>query len=145
MERPEVPVRRGAAARPGSPIRPSVASGSLARVITVAALTLPLAACGSGSASPKAPTAGPPGTIHVVMQNISFQPATVHAKVGQTVTWTNEDDAPHNVTYVSGPRFTSAATFTNGHSFTLKLTTPGTISYRCTIHPGMHGTIVVAP
>jgi amicyanin len=79
------------------------------------------------------------------MRNISFDPNAIHARVGQTITWTNRDDAPHNVTYVAGPRFTSAPTFTNGQSFTLKLTRAGTISYRCTIHPGMHGSIVVAP
>ncbi len=79
------------------------------------------------------------------MQNISFNPPLIHAKVGQTVKWTNMDSAPHNVTYVSGPQFTSSPTFTNGGTFTLKLTKAGTIAYRCTIHPGMNGTIVVAP
>jgi plastocyanin len=79
------------------------------------------------------------------MQNIAFVPATAHAKVGDTVKWTNKDSAPHNVTYVSGPSFTSSSTFTSGGSFSLKLTKAGTIQYRCTIHPGMNGTLVVAP
>jgi amicyanin len=114
-------------------------------VLTLAITVLALAGCGNSSTRPTARDAGPPGTIHIVMRNISFQPATIHATVGQTITWTNRDDAPHNVTYVSGPRFSSAPTFTNGQSFTLRLTRAGTISYRCTIHPGMHGSIVVAP
>jgi plastocyanin len=118
--------------------------GPLSRVLVPLAVPA-LAACGGQSHPAAPPSAGPPGTIHVVMENIAFVPATVHARVGQTVTWTNRDDAPHNVTYVSGPRFASAPTFTNGHSFTLELTRAGTIQYRCTIHPGMHGTIVVAP
>ena len=79
------------------------------------------------------------------MRNIAFNPRTIHAKVGETITWVNRDDAPHNVTYSSGPRFVSSATFANGHSFSLKLTKAGTIHYLCTIHPGMDGTIVVAP
>lgn len=110
-----------------------------------ATAALALAACASGSTPPSTPAAGPVGTIRVFMQNISFNPPAVRAKVGQTVTWTNRDDAPHNVTYVSGPRFTSAPTFTNGRSFTLRLTRPGTITYRCTIHPGMRATILVVP
>jgi plastocyanin len=79
------------------------------------------------------------------MQNITFNPASLNAKVGQTVKWTNQDTAPHNVTPVSGPSFTASPTFQNGGTFSLKLTKAGTIQYRCTIHPGMNGTIVVAP
>jgi plastocyanin len=49
------------------------------------------------------------------------------------------------VTYVSGPQFTSSSTFGNGGTYSLKLTKAGTIQYRCTIHPGMNGTIVAGP
>jgi plastocyanin len=79
------------------------------------------------------------------MQNIAFNPNSVTAKVGQTVKWTNKDAAPHNVTYISGPKFSSSSTFSNGGTFSLKLTKPGTIKYVCTIHPGMTGTIAVSP
>ncbi|MGO9903760.1 MAG: plastocyanin/azurin family copper-binding protein [Solirubrobacteraceae bacterium] len=115
------------------------------RLIPLALMVLALGGCGtsSSSATATAPRAGPAGTIHVVMKNIAFNPGTIYAKVGQTVTWTNEDDAPHNVTYASGPRFTSSPTFTQGESWTLKLTKPGVIRYVCTIHPGMHGAIIV--
>jgi plastocyanin len=102
-----------------------------------------LAAGGCGGNSRAASLPGPPNTIHVIMKNIAYNPAVIHAKVGQTVTWTNRDDAPHNVTYHSGPRFDSSPTFTDGHSFTLKLTKAGVINYVCTIHPGMAGEIVV--
>ena len=80
------------------------------------------------------------------MKNLAFLPKVVHAKVGQTVGWTNQDTPPHNVTYVSGPKFASSPpTMTTGAKFTVKLTTAGTIHYYCTIHPFMKGTIVVAP
>lgn len=120
------------------------------RVIPLALTVLALGGCGTSStpattqATVTVPHAGPADTIHVVMKNIMYNPMTIHAKVGQTVTWTNEDDAPHNVTYASGPKFTSSPTFTNGHSWTLKLTKAGVIRYVCTIHPGMHGTIFIA-
>jgi amicyanin len=109
--------------------------------VTLALIALALGGCGTSSSAGR--SAGPAGTIHVVMKNIAFNPATIHAKVGQTVTWTNRDDAPHNVTYRSGPKFTSSPTFTSGGSWTLKLTRPGTIRYICTIHPGMKGSIIV--
>jgi len=99
---------------------------------------------GSNSSSGAAKHKAAVGTVAVVMRNIAFNPGTVHARVGETVTWTNRDDAPHNVTYNSGPKFTSSPTFTNGKSWSLKLTKPGIIHYMCTIHPGMDGTIIVS-
>ena len=78
------------------------------------------------------------------MKSLAFNPDTTHAKVGQTVDWVNEDTAPHNVTYVSGPKFTSSGTLNTGDKFQIKVTTPGTIHYVCTIHPFMKATIVVS-
>jgi len=123
--------------------------GTLAlSVIPAVLMVVALGGCGStattSTPASTAPHAGPPGTIHVVMKNIMYNPMMIHAKVGQTVTWTNEDDAPHNVTYASGPKFASSPTFFHGESWTLKLTKKGVVHYRCTIHPGMHGTIIVS-
>jgi len=127
-------------------------------------LAFALAACGSSSKSSSSSSAAAPspapaastpsstpssaptgGAVAVTMQNIAFNPATLHAKVGETVKWTNMDQVPHNVTYVGGPKFASSSTFGNGGTFSLKLTKAGTIQYRCTIHPQMVATIVVAP
>jgi len=79
------------------------------------------------------------------MKSLAFSPATINAKVGQTVQWSNDDSPPHNVTYVSGPKFKSSSTITPGGKFQLKLTSAGTIHYFCSIHPFMKGTIVVSP
>lgn len=79
------------------------------------------------------------------MKNLAFSPATVTGKVGQTVVWSNDDTPPHNVTYVSGPKFASSSTMDPGATFKIKLTAPGTIKYLCSIHPFMKGTIVVKP
>jgi plastocyanin len=78
------------------------------------------------------------------MKNVSFQPGTINAKVGQTVTFNNADSPAHNVTYVSGPKFTSSGQLNPGQSFQLKLTQAGTIHYYCTIHPFMKAEIVVS-
>jgi plastocyanin len=85
-------------------------------------------------------TAG--GGVVVKMQNISFNPGTVTVKVGQKITWVNEDSVPHNVTAKSGAKIASA-TFAKGGTFSFTPTKAGTIQYVCTIHPGMNGTIVV--
>jgi plastocyanin len=116
--------------------------------IGLSVVLLALAGCGSGvrpgKASARPHASGRSGDSNeVVMKNINFNPGKVYAHVGQTVTWTNRDDTPHNVTYASGPKFASSPTFTRGMTWRLKLTTPGVIRYMCTIHPGMNGTIVV--
>ena len=41
------------------------------------------------------------------MQNIAFDPKAVTVKVGQKVTWTNDDSVDHNVTADSGADFKS--------------------------------------
>lgn len=80
------------------------------------------------------------------MRVLWFYPTTVHADVGQKVVWTNRDNSPHNVTYVSGLRFKSSPrVLPPGARFSLKLTQPGTIHYYCSIHPWMKATIVVSP
>jgi amicyanin len=112
---------------------------------------LVLAGCGSSSKSSSSPTSTPAtpapstgGAVAVSIKNLAFIPSTVQAKVGQTVTWTDNDAPPHNVIWVSGPKFASSSTLESGSTYSIKVTTPGTIHYFCSIHPFMKGTIVVA-
>jgi plastocyanin len=119
---------------------------------------LALAGCGSSSKSSSTPPAtstpasstpasstspGSGGAVTVAMKNLAFVPTSVTAKVGQTVDFVNSDTPPHNVTYKSGPKFTSSSTISPGGKFSIKLTQAGTIHYVCTIHPFMKATIVV--
>ena len=106
-------------------------------------------ATSSASTSASAPSGGASvsgggSTIKVTMKSLAFVPKSVTAKVGETVQWTNDDQPPHNVTYVSGPKFTSSGTMNTSDKFQIKLTAPGTIHYVCTIHPFMKATIVVS-
>jgi plastocyanin len=129
----------------------------LSLLLAIGALAL-LAGCGGGSSSSNDTTTAPSGggstapatsgggasggAVGVKMQNIAFAPTTVRVKVGQKITWTNEDTVPHNVTSKSGEKIASP-TFNKGGTFSFTPTKAGTISYVCTIHPGMDGTIVV--
>jgi len=78
------------------------------------------------------------------MKALAFEPTTVAAKAGQRVIWRNEDSSPHNVTYVSGPEFSSSGRIRPGASFSITLSSPGTIQYFCSIHPWMKATIIVS-
>jgi plastocyanin len=125
-------------------------------LLLTAALGLALAGCGSSGAghattaarpptttAPQA-TIGPGATIRDVIENLRFNPATIHAMVGQKVQWVNRDGPPHNITYQSGPRFANSPRIIYpGHSYTITLTKPGVYRYYCSIHPFMRGTIVV--
>ena len=137
---------------------------SLLLLFLLATGALALAGCGGGSSSNSSSSStsggaggsatttttattpsgagGAGGTVEVKMQNIAFAPTTVRVKVGQKITWTNEDGAPHNVTSKSGEHIASS-TFGQGGTFSFTPTKAGTIDYVCTIHPGMDGSIVV--
>jgi len=83
--------------------------------------------------------------VQVGIRNFAFSPSVVHVRVGQTIVWTNYDTAPHNVSHVSGPRFSSSPLrMHTGARFSIELTQAGSIHYYCTIHPWMTGTIVVS-
>jgi plastocyanin len=82
------------------------------------------------------------GGVTIKMQDIKFVPGSETVKVGQKVTWTNSDSVAHNVTAKKGASFRSQ-TFGHGGTFTFTPTKAGTISYVCTIHPGMDGTLNV--
>jgi plastocyanin len=120
-----------------------------------AALAVLAAGCGGGGSSKTSTTSsGAPastsggggstagGGVEIKMQNIQFNPGSATVKVGQKVTWVNEDSVAHNVTSSSGETIKSA-NFGQGQSFSFTPTKAGTIKYSCTIHPGMNGTLVV--
>jgi plastocyanin len=134
----------------------------LVSAAAVAAAVLALAGCGgsssstagSGSASATATASTPAGTasasatgtragaVAIRMQNIEFSPKTAKVRVGEKITWTNDDSVQHNVTATKGASFKSA-NFGQGGTYTFTAKKPGTISYTCTIHPGMDGTLTV--
>lgn len=78
----------------------------------------------------------------VTMKDIAFEPKDITVKKGTTVRWVNEDSVEHNVVAEEGATFKSDL-FEKGGTFETKLNTTGKISYVCTIHPGMTGTLTV--
>ena len=117
-----------AAAGCGSSDKSSTSSGSS----TPAASSSTAAASSSSSG----------GGVAIKMQNIAFDPKDVTVKVGQKVTWTNDDSVDHNVTSQSGESIKSD-NFGKGATFSFTPTKAGTIKYVCTIHPGMTATLTV--
>jgi plastocyanin len=78
----------------------------------------------------------------VVISNFRFSPATDTVKPGARVTVTNQDGVTHTVTADDGHSF-DTGNLAYGGSQTISVSKPGSYSYHCTIHPYMHGTLVV--
>ncbi len=76
------------------------------------------------------------------MQNIQFSPKEATVKVGQKVTWTNDDGTDHNVTATGGASFKSKD-FGKGGTYSFTPKKAGVVKYTCTIHPGMDGVLTV--
>jgi plastocyanin len=96
---------------------------------------------GAGSTATAESSAGG-GDVAIKMQNIAFDPKSTTVKVGQKITWTNDDSTDHNVTADSGADFKSKD-FGKGGTFSFTPDKAGTIKYVCTLHPGMTATITV--
>ncbi|HEX2175361.1 MAG TPA: cupredoxin domain-containing protein [Nocardioidaceae bacterium] len=95
----------------------------------------------SSSSGSSGGTASPTAESHTVsMVNSTFDPQVLQARVGDEVTWVNDDPIPHNVT--GGPL--DSGMVMGGGEYTTVLTEAGTIEYDCTLHPGMTGTLEVA-
>jgi plastocyanin len=95
----------------------------------------------------------PPG-VAITMPNgvsldttLNFRPPFISVRVGDTVTWTNKDDAPHTTTAVSWPKSAvkwDSGELDNADSFGVPFNIVGTYTYHCFFHPGwMQGTINV--
>jgi amicyanin len=101
--------------------------------VTGAALVLP------------APAAQAATTHQVVMSGYAFTPRSLTISAGDTVTWTNRDQAPHDVKTTSGPASIHSPMLAKGGSWSHTFTAAGTYGYLCTVHPGMTAELVVEP
>lgn len=86
-------------------------------------------------------TAGSDTTNAVSIASFAFSPSSLTVKVGDTVTWTNNDSAAHTVVADDGSF--KSADLGQGASYQFTFKTAGTYTYKCTIHPNMTGTVVV--
>jgi plastocyanin len=118
-------------------------------LLLVAAVAIIAAACnGTGPTAYGAPatTAATTATAATAanaatIKGFSFQPDDLKVKVGAKVTWTNDDTVAHTVT--ADTNSFASGNLQQGGSFSFTFTRPGTYAYHCSIHPSMHGSVVV--
>ena len=75
----------------------------------------------------------------ISISNFAFHPQQLTVKIGTTVTWTNDDPAPHQI----GGSILDSQLLNTGDSYNYIFTQAGTYDYHCLIHPTMTGQIIV--
>lgn len=90
-----------------------------------------------------AATAAPAMKSAVTITNYSFHPATLTVKKGTTVIWLNKDDDVHTIKSMDGPEAFNSPALDSGTRFGFTFHHAGTYHYICSVHPYMHGVIVV--
>ncbi|MFA6114061.1 MAG: cupredoxin family copper-binding protein [Sphingomonas sp.] len=103
---------------------------ALAGVVAAPVASRPVAA--------QAATAAP--MVHI--SNFTFGPQALKVKVGQTVTWVNDDDIPHTV--ASGTKVFKSKVLDTGDTFSFTFTKAGAYAYFCSLHPHMTGKVLVS-
>jgi plastocyanin len=133
----------------------------IARGIATLFTALALAACSGGGSPTQQPAGGtqqPAGTtaasapctdstgttvVAVGVANNAWQ-QPINAKVGDVITWTNSDTAPHKVALDDGSCTMSSNIAGSGGKASLVFSKAGTYPFHCTIHPSMKGTITIS-
>lgn len=90
-----------------------------------------------------APPAAAAATSSVAIANFAFVSDPITISAGDTVTWTNDDSAVHDVMSTNGDW--GSGVMATGVSFSHTFTDAGTYTYLCSLHPYMTGTVVVSP
>lgn len=112
-------------------------------ILSTAAIALVLLAVNPNQAKPAAgEQENANKQSQVKIDNFSFSPSPLNVPVGSTVTWTNQDDVPHNVRSSEGQTLKSPVLDTD-QKFSFTFTKAGTYPYYCAIHPKMTGIVVV--
>lgn len=107
--------------------------------LAVVAFGLALAGLrGESAAAGGAAQASTAATVGI--NRFAYHPPTLKVAAGSKVTFSNSSGVTHTAT--------RAGSFSTGHikpgkSVSIRFTQPGTFAYHCTIHPFMHGKIVV--
>jgi len=80
----------------------------------------------------------------VTISNYAYSPQNITVKVGDSVTWTNQDSVQHDVVSDDGvSNGPGSQLLSQGESYSFTFTKAGTYNYHCSPHPYMTGTVTV--
>lgn len=135
---PSAPARSAQSTAPAlSPPTPAPTAEPTASLATPEPTAPAPSAAGAAVITVVEPAFKPPQTWH-------YEPTELTVAVGQPLTWTNTGAVLHTVTADDGSLFDSG-NLKPQTSFRFTPSAAGTITYHCTLHPWMKGTILVTP
>jgi 3',5'-cyclic-AMP phosphodiesterase len=79
----------------------------------------------------------------ITIDSYTFHPGVLTIAKGATVVWINRDDDVHTVKSKDGPEAFNSPALETGSRFGFTFHRAGTYQYICSVHPYMHGVIVV--
>jgi plastocyanin len=121
----------------------STSTGTAGVSSPVPVASAPEASSGAGSGSGDCTASTAAGTVQAGMAGTAFVPATIQAKVGDVIAWTNNDTVAHTATLKDDPACTTE-TLAPGATGSLTFSAAGTFAFFCKVHPAiMSGTIEV--
>lgn len=113
------------------------------RAVALAVALVAAAGCSSADpAAPSAPAVTPIESAEVSITKPAFVPGAILVSRGARVTFINEDETDHTVTFADST-VTSVARFPAGSREVVMPETPGTYEYHCALHPNERGSIQV--
>jgi plastocyanin len=97
---------------------------------------------GQAQPAPQQPAPQQPavGFTQVDIRQSTYLPGSINIRVGQKVSWNNEDQVAHTVT---ADGLTFGKQLPTGAVFNFAFVKPGNFPYHCAIHRAMRGTVVV--
>src|SRR3954470_12513810 len=118
-----------------------------ASLVPLAAVASAVAGCGSSDAKPSPAQSGEPvphtAAGHAVtISDFKVVPGSLTVSRAARITVTNHDSTAHPATADDGRSF-DTGDIDPGAAATVTLSKAGTYKFHCTIHPFMHGTLVV--
>jgi plastocyanin len=123
--RRHLPGRRVAAA--------GFAAAAVATTLLLMSPPMPASSEGAATASRRA-------SAKVRIPSLTYMPRILTVRKGTTVVWTNSSHTPHSATRRGS---FDTGLIRPGRSASIRFDRKGTFSYFCTVHPFMHGKIIV--
>ena len=90
---------------------------------------------------PAAAKSAAAGGAAVSIANFAFAPSPLTVAAGSTVTWSNDDGAPHALAFTDGAP--PSDLLLPGARFERRFASAGTFDYVCSVHPYMQGRVTV--
>jgi len=115
------------------------------RLMLMSVVLIASAACGSSS-NPMTPSTPAGNNVSIVsgssaLTTTAYSPNPIVLAVGGTATWKNNDSVAHTATANDGTW--DSGSIAPGATFSRTFPAAGSFPYKCTIHPGMVGTVTV--